>query len=480
MDKDIASAAVDYGRKLGAEYVEARIHSVQTMGSILRNGDPEPVLMNDSHGMAIRLIYKGAMSFVATNKLEFDVIKTMIANSLNVSRSSNDIEKHQIGLSDEKMGKCKWSANEKKRVEDRSLEELLKYLKDLDRLLENGFYEVNFPSRLLVISSEIEEKFYVNSDGADLESRVPRIEFSGYISSSYNGKIESLTIPPGYSQLGGTGGWEVLDSMDLNEYIPSKGKDLAKMVKSTGKPPKGELDIILGPEVMGLICHESSGHPGEADRVLGREAAQAGESYLKRDDFGLKIGSDEAYVSDDPTLTGSTGFYLYDDEGVKAEKRILINAGHINEYLHNRTTGKEFNKNSNASSRAMAYDREPIVRMSNTFVEPGDYSFKELIEDVKQGVYIKSFMEWNIDDKRFNQRYVGLESYLIDHGNVGEIVRNPVLEVTTPKFWSSIDARGDDLEFKTANCGKGDPMQGAPVWTGGPHVRLRRLKVGRR
>ena len=111
--------------------------------------------------------------------------------------------------------------------------------------------------------------------------------------------------------------------------------------------------------------------------------------------------------------------------------------------------------------------------MANTYLQPGDYSFEELLEDVKDGVYIKKFMEWNIDDRRFNQRYVGLESYKIKNGELKELVKNPALEVTTVGLWSAVDAVGKDLEFQAAYCGKGDPMQGIPVWTGGPSIRLR-------
>ena len=229
---------------------------------------------------------------------------------------------------------------------------------------------------------------------------------------------------------------------------------------------------------MGLICHESSGHPSEADRILGREAAQAGETYLKKDSIGLRVGSRLVNVVDDPTLDGSFGFYLYDDEGVKARKRTLIKEGVINEFLHNRETASVFGVKSNGSARASAFDREPIVRMANTYLEPGDYSVEELLEDVKEGVYIRSFMEWNIDDRRFNQRYVGLEAYRILNGEIKERIRNPVLEVTTTGLWSSVDAVGRDLEFQAAYCGKGDPLQGIPVWTGGPHVRLREVILG--
>jgi TldD protein len=252
-------------------------------------------------------------------------------------------------------------------------------------------------------------------------------------------------------------------------------------VKATSRPPTGEdLSIILGPLVAGLTSHESCGHPGEADRILGREGAQAGESFLKKDKLGMQIGSEEAYVSDDPTIPNSMGFYLYDDEGVKARKRRLITAGKFTEFLQNRATAEIFAVTSNGSSRAVQFDREPIIRMANTFIEPGDWTFEEMLKDTAKGVYIRSYMEWNIDDKRLNQRYVGLEAYRIENGELKEAIKNPVFEITTPKYWGSIDARASDLEFICGNCGKGDPMQAAPVFIGAPHVRLEKVRVGAR
>ncbi len=249
---------------------------------------------------------------------------------------------------------------------------------------------------------------------------------------------------------------------------------LPKIAKSK-KLPIGKYDVILSPELTGIASHESCGHPYEADRILGREAAQAGKSFIKKEMLGQKIGTGVVSVVDDPTIPNSYGFYLYDDEGIKAQKRFLIKNGIINAFLQNRETAAEFGIASNASSRAKEWFSEPIVRMANTFVSPSNYSFEELLETIKNGVYIKSFMEWNIDDKRYNQKYTGLESYLIKNGKIVKLVKAPTLEITTPAFWSSIDAVGKDLEFSAGTCGKSDPMQPIPVWLGGPSIRLRNI-----
>jgi len=241
--------------------------------------------------------------------------------------------------------------------------------------------------------------------------------------------------------------------------------------------PKGELDVVASPQITGIISHESCGHPFEADRILGREAAQAGESFITKQMLGTRIGNKAVTLIEDPTLKNSYGFYLYDDEGVKARKRILVNKGVINDFLHNRETAYEFGVKSNGAARASEFDKEAIVRMANTFIDKGDYNFKELIEGVKKGIYLKSFMEWNIDDKRYNNRYVGNEAYLIENGKIKHPVKNPAIEITTPALYMSIDACGKDMEWHSATCGKGEPMQGIPVTHGGPTIRIKNVRL---
>ena len=478
LDEDLITLSIDLAQKLGADYAEAKLHKIKRINCLLRNGIPEPATISDAYGIGMRVICSGSLAFSGTNDLSKENLKVIVEKAVKRAKASSSLLKYKIHLSEEKAFCANWRAEEKKNIENIGLKDLFDLLREADYQIKNGRAGVDFPNRLLVATTHLEEKIYMNSDGANIRSRVPRLSFYSFITTLYEGKTATITIPPGYSQLGESGGWEVVDRLKTFQYIQKEADNLALVVKNDQKPPKEIIDVVLGPNVSGIIAHESAGHPEEADRILGREAAQAGESYLKSDDMGLKIGSEEAYVSDDPAIPHSSGYYIYDDEGVTARKRKLIDAGVIYEFLHDRSTAHVFNIPSNGASRSSSYDREPIIRMANTFVEPGDYSLEELLEDIKLGVYIKSFMEWNIDDKRFNQRYVGLEAYMIEKGDIKGMVRNPVLEITTPKLWSSVDARGKEVEFVAGTCGKGDPMQDAPVWTGGPDMRLRAIKIG--
>jgi TldD protein len=470
---EILKKIIDYAIASGASYAEARFHNDSEKSVTLKNGEVEAVEASYERGVGIRVIVNGGLGFASTNLLKPEAITHVVDRAVKMARASSSLRSVGIRFSDEKPYSVDWRVFEKKSVEDWSLNDKVDFLKKLDgEILSQG---VNVSSRYLTYSEESTERAYVNTEGSLVLARVPRPSFFVLItvSDSSRGVIQRTL------QFGGSGGLEVVDSWKLEERVREEVKALHKMLVDSVRPPEEIMDVVIGSEVTGIVSHEASGHPGEADRILGREGAQAGESYLKPTDTGRKIGSEVVNLVDDPTVPGSYGFYLFDDEGVKARRKYLIKEGRICEFLMNRETAASLGVKSNGSARAAGYDVEPIVRMSNTFMLPGEYTLEELLSDVSRGVYIKSFMEWNIDDKRWNQRYVGLEAYMIEDGKVTVPVRNPVIEITTEKLFSSIDAVGRDLDFTAATCGKGDPMQGVPVYTGGPSVRMRKIRIGR-
>jgi len=478
---EFVSYAVELARQQGCEYSEARFQRTSDVTCFVRNGSPEPAVFSDAEGIGVRVIYDGALAFGATNLLSKESVTDLVIRLVKNARHASEGLKVKVKFSRENSHTATWGVVEKEKLTDLGAEFLINFLKEIDKAIPPNVSGVNFPNRNLILFYAIDEKQYENSDGSKLEGRIPRVGYLCMLLGMYDGKPSTVSVPPGYSGLGGTGGWEIMKTLDLPEYVPSQLKEITNGIRASARPPTDEsLSVILGPNVAGLTSHESCGHPGEADRILGREGAQAGESFLKADKLGMQIGSEEAFVSDDPTIPNSMGFYSYDDEGVKARKRRLITAGKFTEFLQNRATAEFFGVKSNGSSRAVQFDREPIIRMGNTYIEPGNWTFDEMLKDTKKGVYIKSFMEWNIDDKRLNQRYVGLEAYRIENGELKEAIKDPVLEITTPKYWGSIDARASDLQFTCGTCGKGDPMQGAPVFIGAPHIRLKDVRVGAR
>jgi TldD protein len=405
------------------------------------------------------------MGFCSTNVLDKESLKEAAETAIKLATVQK--KRKKIELAEIKTVDTTWDVKTKR--EFPGVEDKIDFLSCIKNCLMEA---ANVQAHIFQLDDHVVEKFYMSSEGAKILSRVPRLSFLYFITIGEGSKNYQMM-----RQYGNTGGWEFSGLWNVEDNITHDAKVLNNLLKRGKKPPRGTIDAVLGPQLSGIIAHESCGHPFETDRILGREAAQAGKSFITKEMVGERIGSDDVTVVDDPTIPNSYGYYCYDDEGVRAKKRYLIKQGKINSFLHNRETAFLMKTSSNASARASNFDAEPIIRMANTYIEPGEYSLEELVEDIKLGIYMPSFMEWNIDDKRYSQKYVGSEAYLIKNGELTYPVQNPTLEITTPRLYQSIDSVGNHEEFHAAICGKGDPMQGIPVWTGGGAIRLRQVKM---
>ncbi|MGC9132335.1 MAG: TldD/PmbA family protein [Candidatus Micrarchaeia archaeon] len=451
---------MEIGEIIGKKYYnEARYEEVLSKNILFKNGVIEGIEFSKTKGVGIRVLKNNLLLFYSTNKInkkEIEKIKNFKINFQNI---------RQVHFSKEKQTKAKYSIKEKKKIENVDEKEILEIVKYLDSI----FVEEGIKNRFVILSLTRRKQEFENSEGSRIVSYVPRILLSYLITIKERRTIQR------YSDIGFCAGLEKIGS-NIFEKIREETKELKEVAKNGKRIGSTKTNVLLSSELTGIAVHESIGHPCEADRIIGREAAQAGESYLKPKKFRIRIGNELVNVADDPTLK-EYGFFLYDDEGVKARRKILVKKGIINELLLNRETAFELKTKSNGSARASSYNVEPIVRMSNTFLLPGDLSFDELVEEAKNGVFIKTFMEWNIDDLRINQRYTGGIAYAIRNSRIEEPVIFPVIETTTFNFWKSVKAIAKDLEFKAATCGKGEPMQGIPVTTGGPSILLQKVKV---
>ncbi len=60
------------------------------------------------------------------------------------------------------------------------------------------------------------------------------------------------------------------------------------------------------------------------------------------DKLGKKVGAEVVTIIDDGTMEGAIGSYKYDDEGVPAQKTVLIKNGEIVGLMHNRETAQKY------------------------------------------------------------------------------------------------------------------------------------------
>ncbi len=475
---DLVEYGVDFAEQHGATYAEARYIDRYDENYTLRNGSVLGILETESQGIGIRIISEGGVAFGSTDELTRQAIQDTVLQVITLARLAR--RKDPIVFSAEPFEKTTWHTPVKHPFQEVSREEKLAFFTTVEKRQKREVGTA-LKNRLLYLDMLTDHKYYMNNEGAHIESKHATIYLFGYFTARVNNRTEQRQLA-----LGASKGWEWITEQHIEDHIVEDSQALVSTTANarahTFHTP---VDVVVSGEVAGIMCHENVGHPSEADRILGREGAQAGESFYKtlwEGDFQpgkIRIGSDCVTVIDDPTYPENAGYYVYDDEGVKARPRYLIKDGMLNDLLMNREYAARFNCHSSAASRAYAYNREPIPRMANTYMAPGDFEQEELFEDIQEGVYMKSFTEWNIDDRRFQSKYVGLECYLIQDGEcTSQYIRRPILELTTFGIFQNVDAVGKGYFAPYGSCGKGDPMQGVSVNMGGAHFRIRNVRVG--
>jgi TldD protein len=259
------------------------------------------------------------------------------------------------------------------------------------------------------------------------------------------------------------------------ENLHGEVKKIAKRAADLLHAPQvkgGEYTVILDPVLAGVFAHEAFGHLSESDFVYQNEPLRQVMA------LGKKFGGRHLNIVDDATIPGLRGSYKYDDEGMPAEKTYLIQEGILVGRLHSRETASRMAEKPSGNARAINYLFPPIVRMTNTFIEPGNVSFEEMLGEIKEGVYVRDWYGGTTSLEMFT--FSAGEAHMIRDGKLAELLRPGVLTGNVFVTLGNIDAIGSDLGMNQGGgCGKGAQFP-LPVSNGSPHIRIRHCLVGGR
>jgi TldD protein len=253
---------------------------------------------------------------------------------------------------------------------------------------------------------------------------------------------------------------------------------------SADRCPSTTTTLIVDGEQLALQVHESVGHAVELDRVLGWEASYAGVSWVPPDAIGnLQYGSELMNVTADATNAGGLGSYRWDDEGVEGRAVPIVRDGVLRGFLSGRESAALVGLDrSTGCMRADGFARQPIVRMTNVNLEPGDAgSLEDLIAATERGIYMETNRSWSIDQRRLHFQFGTEIAWEIENGRRTRMLRDPTYAGVTPAFWGGLDAICSRPAWKlwgVINCGKGEPGQSMHVSHGAAPARFRNVQVG--
>ncbi len=235
--------------------------------------------------------------------------------------------------------------------------------------------------------------------------------------------------------------------------------------------PAGEMTVVLGPGWPGILLHEAIGHGLEGDFNRKKTSAFAGL-------LGQRIAAPGVTVVDDGTIPDRRGSLTVDDEGNPTRRTVLIEDDILRGYMQDSLNARLMKMPATGNGRRQSFAHQPLPRMTNTFMLPGDQSRDELIGRVARGLYAVNFGGGQVDITSGKFVFSASEAYLIEDGKVTAPVKGASLIGNGPDVLTRVKGIGNDLELDPGigTCGK--QGQGVPVGVGLPTLLIEGLTVG--
>ncbi len=451
------SQITDNIKKLQADYGEIHYEVFYSTKIVYSNNNIEAVHTSKTASGNIRVLINGGWGFSSFNEADFDKNISSARRNAELVSGRKDIKKSTLFLS--KPVKAEIKTGFKISPDSLSLKEKNEITGKYNNLLKHP----KIASTRVIYSDWKTEKYFANTEGSAIsQTKV----FTGV---SYGAMAkDGNNVQQAFESVGEYGGMElVLGREEKVELIKKRAIDLL----SAKKVESGTYTVILDTNLAGVFAHEAFGHLSESDFLYENPKMQ--EVMV----LGKKFGPGILNIIDDGSLPGLAGFTPYDDEGIKAKQNYLIKEGGLNARLHSRETAEKMNEGVTGNARSISPLYQPIVRMTNTYIDRGESGFEELLSSVDDGIYAIDYLGGmtNLEMFTFSSAY----AYRIKNGKIGELVRDVVLSGNVFKTLHNITKIGNDLTFHggLGGCGKGG-QSGLPVSTGSPHIIIKDVLIG--
>jgi len=454
--ENIAHELAERLKQGAADYIEARLEESQTSHITYRGKELESIGRSEAVGGNVRAMVKGGWGFVSFNSLK-DLpgrVEMAIKQAGLVGR-----EKSQLAAVPPVVDRVLAGVEGNPVAIPLAEKKVM-----LDEYNEIIWRNPEIQTATIGYGDSRKRTIFLSSLGSHIEQERLDITLRVAAVAARDGDVQQAGL-----SVGSRG--DLKPIRQLHREVERLSRHVVALL-SAPKAKGGEYTVVLDPVLAGVFVHEAFGHLSESDFVYENERLRELMT------LGKQFGRRELNIVDTATLPGLRGSYKYDDEGVPATRTYLIREGKLVGRLHSRETAAKMKEPPTGNARAVSYRYPPIVRMTNTFIEPGEVSFADMISDIKEGIYVKNWYGGTTSMEMFT--FSAGEAYMIRNGQIAEALRPVVLTGNVFDTLNNIDAIGNDLDMNQGGgCGKGGQMP-LPVSNGSPHIRLRRCLVGGR
>lgn len=436
------------------KYWDFREQAVTSNNITAWNNDIHNLSTSEKSGQSFRILIGNGWGFAYSYKNNIkNIVEKAVRIAALMDKNAKDKRNVFLGKPVKDSRKSRFKIN----PADVSLDEK----KDLVLSYSKFGEHKSIISKQAFYSDLVKKSFFANSIGTEI-SQEQIFSTVGIVTTAKDDFIETY-----FKKSGAQCGYEITSDLDaLNKEVNENALALlkAKMPKSSRS------DVVVDGGLSEVFVHEALGHASEADHLLEQM------SCLKGLD-GKKIAPDFVDIYDDATVPGSWGSYFYDEEGVKAQKTPIIKKGVLNSFLHSRESAALWNKKPTGNGRAQDVTFKPVVRMSNTYIEKGDYSFEELLEQLKNGFYLVGSRGGEVDPAIGSFQFSCMQGFAVENGELKGRLRNVAISGKTLEILKNIAAVGNKYcDSWPGQCGKA----GQWVFVTGkcPRMFIKNITVG--
>ena len=260
--------------------------------------------------------------------------------------------------------------------------------------------------------------------------------------------------------------------MDLAYFSDEKIKEYVNhavnqaLINLEARPaPAGEMTVVLGNGWPGVLLHEAVGHGLEGDFNRKKTSVFTGQ-------IGQRVAAKGITVVDQGNLPDRRGSLNIDDEGNPTGRTVLIEDGILMGYMQDETNARLMGMKPTGNGRRESYSSVVIPRMTNTFMENGDYEAQEIIESIDKGIYAVNFGGGQVDITNGKFVFSANEAWWVENGQLQYPVKGATIIGSGSEVLKHISMIGNDTALDTGVGVCGKDGQSVPVGVGQPTLRI--------
>lgn len=316
------------------------------------------------------------------------------------------------------------------------------------------------------LNDEQKRIMVVTSDGRKAEDLLPKNYLYASVVAEKEGKRERA-------------GWNLGGRKDFSYYSPTVVNEVAKeavdrvlVLFDAVQPPAGEMPVVLGPGVTGILLHEAIGHGMEAD--FNRKGISTYSTMI-----GKKVAEPFVTIVDDGTNPKLSGSLNVDDEATPGQKTVLVENGILRSYMHDKISAKHYKVKPTGNGRRESYQHYVIPRMRNTYMLSGSATPEEVIKSAGNGIYVQNVSNGQVKIGEGDFAFYVSQGRMIEDGKLTAPIKDINIMGNGPKMLKNVTMVANDLKMYQGGAGTcGKDGQGVPVGFGLPTALVKSMTVG--